>query len=167
MTIAQSLLGEWDQEVANTKKMLAAVPDAQENWKPHEKSMSMGRLAAHIAELPEWAGVTVTTSELDLNPPGGEGYKPAVFGSSAANVAAFETKAQAARAAIAGASDEEFMKPWTLKSAGQLIFTLPKIAVMRSFVFSHIIHHRAQLSVYLRLHSVPVPGMYGPSADEM
>ncbi|MGE0439992.1 MAG: DinB family protein [Gemmatimonadales bacterium] len=162
MSIAQSLLGEWDQEVANTVKMLSAVPEADQHWAPHAKSMKLGQLAAHIAEVPSWASVTVNTSELDF----ATGYTPPSFGSTAANVAAFEAQAKAARAALAGASDEEFMKSWTLRNGDQVFFTMPKIAVIRSFVFNHLIHHRAQLGVYLRLRDVKVPGMYGPSADE-
>lgn len=166
MPIAQSLLGEWDHEIANTAKMLKAVPEAHAAWKPHPKSMSLGQLAAHIAEIPVWGSMTMNLSELDLNPPGGEKYAPTQFTSTAEAVALLESGAKAAREAIAAGSDEEYMKPWTLMSGGQAFFTMPKIAVMRSFVFNHLIHHRAQLSVYLRMHNVPVPGMYGPSADE-
>lgn len=161
MSIAQALLGEWDMEVTSTLKMLAAVPEAKADWKPHEKSMSLGRLASHVAEIPGWATVTMATSELDFG-----GYQPPAFGSTASTVNAFEASAKAARASIAASSDADFMKTWTLKSGENVFFTLPKIAVIRSFVFNHLIHHRAQLSVYLRLNDVPVPGMYGPSADE-
>ncbi len=162
MSIAQSLLGEWDNEVASTIKVLKAVPEAHQNWAPHPKSMTMGRLAAHVAELPGWATMTLNTSELDF----AKGYTPTTFGSTAATVAAFEAGAAGARAAIAGASDEEFLKPWTLRNGEQIYFTMPKIAVIRSFAMNHIVHHRAQLGVYLRLKDVPVPGVYGPSADE-
>ena len=166
MSIAQSLLGEWDHEVESTKKMLLMVPDAKADWKPHAKSMTMGRLASHVAELTGWATTTIQQDELDLNPPGGAPWKPTVFTSALDNVALFDKLQEAGRAAIAGASDADFMKPWTLKNGGQVYFTMPKIAVMRSFVFNHIVHHRAQLSVYLRLNDISVPGMYGPSADE-
>ena len=161
MSIAHALLGEWDQEVESTKKMLAAIPEDKAAWKPHAKSMSLGQLASHVAEIPGWASVTMATSELDFS-----GYQPPKFASTTSNLAAFDASAKAARAAIEASSDADFMQTWTLKSGDQVFFTLPKIAVMRSFVFNHIIHHRAQLSVYLRLNDVPVPGMYGPSADE-
>lgn len=163
MSIAQSLLGEWDQEVASTKRMLAAVPEAAADWKPHEKSMTLGRLASHVAEIPDWAGATLNFAELDFAK---AGYQPPTFGSTAENLARFEKSAAAAREVIAKATDEDFMKTWSLRNGDQVYFTLPKVAVIRSFVFNHLIHHRAQLSVYLRLQNVPVPGMYGPTADE-
>lgn len=163
MTIAQSLLGEWDHETGNTKKMLQAVPDTNMDWKPHEKSMSLGRLASHVAEIADWMGATLNAPELnwaEFN------YSPPEWKSSAANVADFEAKAAAARVILAAASDEDMMKPWTMRNGDQVFFTMPKIAVLRNFVFNHIVHHRAQLGVYLRMQDVKIPGMYGPSADE-
>ncbi len=162
MSIAQSLLGEWDHEVANTIKMLQAVPDGRADWAPHAKSMNLGRIATHLAELPEWAGMTLHTPELDFAK---FDYKPKAFTTTAENVAAYEANAKAARAALEAASDAAFMEPWTMRTGETIHFTMPKIAVIRSFVFNHQVHHRAQLSVYLRLLDVPVPGMYGPSAD--
>ncbi len=103
---------------------------------------------------------------LDVNPPGGEGYKPAEVKNRKELLALFDKNVASARAAIAGASDEQWMKPWTLLNAGNAVFTLPKVAVLRGFVMNHSIHHRAQLGVYLRLNDVPVPSIYGPSADE-
>jgi uncharacterized damage-inducible protein DinB len=160
MSVSQWFLGEWDHEVESTKKLLALVPEEKADWKPHEKSMTLGRLASHVAELPSWATATLAADELDLT-----GYKSPAFGSTKENLANFERICAEARKAIAGASDADFAKNWTLKSGGHDIFTMSKIAVMRSFVFNHLVHHRAQLGVYLRLQDVKIPGMYGPSAD--
>jgi uncharacterized damage-inducible protein DinB len=163
MSIAQGLLGEFDHEMASTRKMLERLPEDKLEWKPDPRSMSMGRLAAHVAEMPGWAVVTVNADELDF----GKGdYKPAEAKSRAAALEILEKNVSAARAAIAGATDADFMKPWTLRAGDQVFFTMPKIAVLRSMVMNHTIHHRGQLSVYYRLTGVPVPGMYGPSADE-
>jgi uncharacterized damage-inducible protein DinB len=163
MSIAQSFLGDWDQEMQNTSKMLAAVPDGHADWKPSEKSMPLGRLAGHVAELADWAGVTMNFPELDFAK---FEYKPPVYTTAADNVAKFEVKAKAAREIIANASDAAYMEPWTMRNGAQVFFTMPKVAVMRNFVFNHMIHHRAQLVVYLRMLGAKVPGMYGPSADE-
>ena len=163
MSIGQSLLGEWDAEVANTVRMLSVVPDGKGDWAPHAKSMSLGRIATHIAELPDWSGVTLNFPELDFAK---FDYKPTPFTTTAENVAVFKAKAKAAREVLANAADATFMEPWTLRKGEQVYFTMPKIAVIRSFVFNHMIHHRAQLSVYLRLLDVKFPGMYGPTADD-
>ncbi len=165
MSLSNRLLGEWDQEVESTKKLLALVPEDKADWKPHPRSMSLGALAAHVAELPSWGSATLELDELDMNPPGGPAYTPAVFGSTAENLANFERICTAARKAIADAPDTEYMRNWTLKNEGQVLFSMPKSAVLRTFVLNHLIHHRAQLGVYLRLQDVKIPGMYGPSAD--
>jgi uncharacterized damage-inducible protein DinB len=163
MSISQSLLPEFDQEMENTRKMLASVPDGKWDWKPHEKSMSLGRLSGHIAELPSW-GVTAMEKELfELNP--GE-YKAYVADSPAALVETFEKHRAKVREAIASASDEAFHKIWTMKFGGRTVMSLPRVAVIRSMFMNHLIHHRAQLSVYLRLLDIEFPGMYGPTADE-
>ncbi len=165
MAISQSLLPEFDQEMANTRKTLERVPDDKFGWKPHEKSFPMGALATHLANLPSWGSLTVSSDSFDMNP-GGENVKAPELTSHDAVLEMFDKNVAATRAAIAGASDEEFLKPWTLLSNGNALLTLPKIAVLRSFVMNHIIHHRAQLGVYLRLNDIPVPAIYGPSADE-
>lgn len=165
MSLAQMLLPEFDQETANARKLLELTPADKAAWKPHEKSMSLGRLAVHLAEIPTWATVTLTTSELDLNPPGGPEYKPTPFSSKEETLRMFDENVKKARESLAAATDANMGEPWTLKGGGVSYFTLPKGAVLRSFVFSHLIHHRAQFQLYLRLHNIPVPGMYGPSAD--
>lgn len=166
MSISASLLPEFDQEMANTRKALERIPDGKFDWKPHEKSMAMGSLATHLSNLPIWTVFTINQDSLDLEPPGGGSFRVETKGSRQELLDDFDKNVAAARDAIVGASDEEMFKPWTLLKGGVTLMTLPKIAVLRSFVMNHIIHHRGQFTVYLRLNDVPVPSIYGPSADE-
>jgi uncharacterized damage-inducible protein DinB len=167
MKISDALLPEFDQEAATTRKVLARVADDKLGFKPHEKSWDMAALASHIANLPSWAVDTLTKDSLDYAPPGGEPYKmPKAASSQEELLDLFDKNSSAARQAIAATSDEDFMKPWTLLGGGKPIFTMPRIAVLRGTVMNHAVHHRGQLSVYLRLNNIPVPAMYGPSADE-
>ena len=166
MGLSDALLPEFDHEMANTRKTLERVPDDKSDWKPHEKSMAMGGLATHLSNLPTWAVYTIDQDSLDLAPGGKPLPPPELAKSQAELLATFDTNVGKARAAIAGASDAELFKPWALMSNGNTILTMPKIAVLRSFVMNHLIHHRAQLGVYLRLNDIPVPSIYGPSADE-
>jgi uncharacterized damage-inducible protein DinB len=152
--------------MANTRKTLERVPEDKFAWKPHEKSWAMGGLATHLANLPSWAVLTLSQDSFDMAPPGGEPWKNPLASSRQELLEMFDKNIADARAAIAGASDERMFSPWSLLSGGNTLMTLPKIAVLRSFVMNHIIHHRAQLGVYLRLNDVPVPSIYGPSADE-
>jgi uncharacterized damage-inducible protein DinB len=165
MSIAEALLPEFDREMGVTRRLLERVPDGQFAWQPHPKSMTLGRLAEHLAELPQWVGFTIAQPNIDMatarRP---EGYQaPAT---RAAVLAMFDANVTAARDALSGKSDAELMAPWTLLRGGQALFTMPKAGVLRSFVFNHIVHHRGQLSVYLRLQDVPLPSIYGPSGDE-
>lgn len=166
MPISQALLPEFDQEMVHTRKSLERVPDDKLAWKPHEKSMTMGLLATHVAEIPGWGAVAIQQDSFDVAPPGSPPYQPPAVNSRADILEIFDKNIAAARAAIAGAADEQWMKPWTLLSGGNAIFTMPRIAVLRGMIMNHMIHHRAQLGVYLRLNDVPVPSIYGPSADE-
>jgi len=166
MGMSEALLPEFDHEMKNTRKVLERVPEGKPDYRPHLKSMTMGRLAAHVAEIPHWAGVALTTESLDVNPPGEAPATPSVMTSREELLRRFDKIVAEARAAIAGASDAELAKPWTLLAGGRTVLTMPKAAVLRSFVLSHLIHHRAQLGVYLRLNDVAVPSIYGPSADE-
>ena len=166
MAIKESILPEHDHEMATTRKLLERIPEQNAAWKPHAKSMSLGHLGVHLSQLPLWGAVTMQETELDLNPPGGPAFKTPDFESTAALLARFDDHVAQARAAIAAASDPDFMVPWTLKNGGHTIFTMPRVACLRTFVVNHLIHHRGQLSVYLRLNDVPVPSIYGPSADE-
>jgi uncharacterized damage-inducible protein DinB len=167
MTIAESLLPEFDQEMANTRKTLERVPLDKADWKPHEKSMPMGRLAQHVAEMVGWTTFTIEGDSFDLAPQGAPPYQPPPVPRTTQELLGdFDKNVSAARAALAAATDEQMMKMWSLLAGGSPIFTLSKAAVIRSMVMNHIIHHRAQLGVYLRLNNLPVPGLYGPSADE-
>lgn len=164
-TIAQSLLPEFDHEVTTTRSLLERIPEAEADWKPHEKSMSLGQLAAHITDLVKWAAVTVTTTEFDVAPPDGESFTPPVFESTARLLGIFDENVRATRAAIGAASDTDLMISWSLKKGGATLFTMPRVLTLRTFVMNHMIHHRGQLSVYLRLKDVPLPSIYGPTAD--
>ncbi len=167
MAIKDSILPELDHEMATTRKLLERVPDGKAEWQPHPRSMTFGKLAIHVASLPGWAVSTVKQTELDMSPPGGEKMVMPVFETTEGCLALFDQVVKEARQAISEASDEELMVPWSLKNEGHTIFTMPRAAVLRSFVMNHLIHHRGQLSVYLRLNEIPVPSIYGPSADEM
>jgi uncharacterized damage-inducible protein DinB len=166
MSLAESLLPEFDHEMGNSRKTLERIPMDKPDWKPHEKSMAMGRLAVHVATLPAWAAEVIDRASLDVAPVGGPPYQLPKATSQQELLALFDQSVAKGRAAIAKASDEHLLKPWSLLAGGKNIFTLPRTAVLRSFVMNHIIHHRAQLGVYLRLNDVPVPAIYGPSADE-
>jgi uncharacterized damage-inducible protein DinB len=162
MSLSQSLLPEFDMEMSNTRKALARCPTDKFDWAPHVKSFTMGKLATHLATLPAWTNTTIDTSELDLALPFDQ-PKPAT---TEELLALFDKNVAEARAALAGAADETFFQPWALRNGEHTIFSMPKIAVMRGFVLNHIIHHRGQLTVYLRLNDIPVPSIYGPTADE-
>ena len=164
MSIAESLLPEFDREMGITRRLLERIPDGQFSWKPHDKSMTLGRLAEHLAELPGWAKVSIVDSGVDVATARPAGYTSP--GSRADVLALFDKNVAEGRAALSGRSDAELMAPWTLRAQGKEIFTMPKAMVLRGFVMNHAIHHRGQMSVYLRLHNIPVPSMYGPSADE-
>ena len=166
MAIAHSLLPEFDMEMANTRKTLERVPDEKFEFKPHPKSGSMGWLAGHLANLPLWAVMTLKEDSLDIAPAGGQPFKLPETNNRRQVLELFDQHVAEAKKGIAAATDEQLMRPWSLLKTGQTIMTMPKIAVLRSFVLNHIIHHRAQMGVYLRLNDIPVPSIYGPSADE-
>jgi uncharacterized damage-inducible protein DinB len=166
MTIGQSLLPEFEQEMQNTRKLLERCPDDRWNWKPHEKSGTVGWLAGHVANMVSWLPYTLKTEELDYAPVDGPSFEPPKIGNRKELLAEFDKNVAEARTALAGVSDAEMMKNWKLLAGGQEIFTMPRVACIRSMVLNHHIHHRAQLTVYYRLLGIPVPGMYGPSADE-
>jgi uncharacterized damage-inducible protein DinB len=166
MSIAESMLPEFDHEMANTRKTLDRVPDDKFDWKPHEKSFSMGRLASHLSNLPGWTNVTIEQDSFDMAPPGEQPAQTPECRSRHELLEAFDANVTKARSSLAGASDEQLFRTWKLLATGNEVLAMPKIAVLRSFVMNHIIHHRAQLGVYLRLNDIPVPSIYGPSADE-
>jgi len=165
MALADSMIQEFDHEMANTRKTLERVPDDKFSWKPHDKSFSMGSLASHLSNLPYWTNVTIEMDEFDMAPGGQRMTTPETHNQKEL-LAAFDGNVTKARAALAGVSDERLFGMWSLKNNGQHMISMPRIVVLRNFVLNHNIHHRAQLGVYLRLNDIPVPSIYGPSADE-
>jgi uncharacterized damage-inducible protein DinB len=166
MTISELLFPEFDQEVANTRIMLARVPDNKGEWKPHEKSMMLGALAGHIAQLPSWAARIVDTETLDLAPVLSGGHKPYVANSTEELLQSFDKNVSEARGSLTKASDEHLNRIWTIRVGEKIITSAPRLQMIRSMFMNHLIHHRAQLGVYLRLNDIPLPALYGPSADE-
>jgi uncharacterized damage-inducible protein DinB len=156
------LIPEFDHEMANTRKALERVPEDQLDFKPHERSWSMLQLAGHLAQLPSWASLTLSTTEIDLDQP----FERPEIESKADVLDAFDASVTAARAALEAASADDLMVTWSLTSGGEVALAMPRAAVLRSFVLNHNVHHRGQLTVYLRLVGAPVPPLYGPSADE-
>jgi len=161
-SIGQSLLGEFDLEMANSRKTLERVPEDRGEFRPHPKSMTLARLAGHVSEMPMWALMTLSGDELDLS----AGGVAAVMTSRADMLARFDENLMQARERLTRCSDADMMKTWTLRHGDRVILAMPRIAVLRGFVMNHMIHHRAQLGVYLRMNDVPVPSLYGPTADE-
>jgi len=161
MPFSQTLLLEYDEEIKNTRKLLERVPDGKFDYQPHPKSMTMGRLASHIAELPAWTLVL----EMDVFELKSD-YKPQICTTRAELLKKFDQGASDARIKIAEMSNADWQKTWTFIYDGNTIMSMPRAAVMRSTIMNHLVHHRAQLGVYLRLNGVEIPGMYGPSADE-
>ena len=166
MTYAETLLPEFDQEMANTRKVLERIPDEKLDWQAHSKSHTIGWNANHVADLPNWLAETLTKTSLDIAPIGAEPYKLPKLTSRQEIVDMFDRNVANARKTLVAVKDEDAGKMWSLLRGGQPIFTMPRSAVVRGMVLNHIVHHRAILCVYLRLNDIPVPGMYGPSGDE-
>lgn len=164
MALIDALLPEFDREMGLTRRALERVPDGHFQWRPHPTSVSLGRLAEHLVEMPMWASTTMAEHGVEANAARPNDYEPP--GTRAALLAQFDARYRAARANLVNRTDAEFAAPWTLKAGGKEVFTAPKSTVMRNFVLSHMIHHRGQLTVYLRMLGVPVPSIYGPSGDE-
>ena len=167
MSIREALLPEFDQEMAITRRTLERVPDGKSEWKPHATSGELGWLAGHVATLPGVAKITITQDEVDLANPASVGgaMPPQKPITTEERLQLFDKLVAEARAVISQASDAEFTKPWTLLMGGKKLFTVPKEKVIRSFFMNHLIHHRAQLCVYLRLNDIPYPPIYGPAPD--
>jgi len=163
MSVKSELLAEIKQEATNTRKILAKVPFENPDWKPHEKSMTIAKLATHIAENLRWGWYILESDFVDFaNRP----FAPSVVTTSEELLKTFEEHYYKAIAALENVSDEELEKLWVVKSGDTIFMELKKKAAIRSWAMSHSVHHRGQLSVYLRLLDIPVPGMYGQSADE-
>ncbi len=163
MSVNHAFIAELEHEAANTRRVLSAVPADKADFKPHEKSFALGALAVHITEMHQWISDVAQTSGLDFAT---GAYRPAPFSTTEELLDRFDRYVANGKAALASTSDEAMRETWTLSSDSHVIFAMPKVTCMRSMVFNHIIHHRAQVTVYLRLLDVPVPGLYGPSADE-
>jgi uncharacterized damage-inducible protein DinB len=164
MALKDALLPEFDHEMAVTRRVLERVPLNDKDWRPHPKSMSIGALASHLADIPNWVPVLLSESGFDM---GGGGPGPQAKHANVEELLAdFDKHVKTARELIANTSDAQFMEPWTLRESGREVFTMPRMGTVRSFLLSHSIHHRGQMSVYLRLREIPVPAIYGPSADE-
>ena len=164
MPLIDSLLPEFDREMGLTRRVLERVPDGQFDFKPHPTSMTLGRLAEHLTEMAQWASITMTQAGIEMTT-----QRPADYvrpSTRAQVLAQFDKYLREGRGNLAGKTDAEFNAPWTLKAGGKEVFTMPKAAVMRNFVLNHMIHHRGQMLVYLRMLGTPVPSIYGPSADE-
>ncbi len=166
MSIAESILPEFDQEMAGTRKTLARIPNDKLDWKAHPKSNTIGWVGSHLAEIPGWAEGTLTQDSWDLAPKDSEPYRTPTMSSREQMLEVFDKNVAAARAAIQSTSDAAFAQPWSLLMGGEALFTMPRIAVIRTWVLNHNIHHRAWLCSYLRLNDIPVPALYGPSGDE-
>ena len=167
MAIKESILPEFEQEMETTRLVLERVADAGAQWKPHPKSRSLGELSSHLADIPRFVPWILTSDSFDAAPPSGQAYRFPRFESTAKLVFNFNENVGTARAAIAAMpGDPDFMVPWSLKRGGQTFFTVPRVAALRTFLLNHMIHHRGQLTVYLRLQDVPLPSVYGPTADQ-
>jgi uncharacterized damage-inducible protein DinB len=166
MSYAETILPEFDQEMANTRKVLERIPDDRLDWQAHPKSHTIGWNANHVADIPNWVVITLATPSLDIAPVGHEPYASPKLSSRQAILDHFDRNVAAARKAITEVKDEDVGRMWTLEQGGKPIFSMPRAAVLRGMVLNHLIHHRAHLCVYLRLNDIPVPGMYGPSGDE-
>jgi len=164
MTTAQTIALDFDDETKNTRRLLERVPldDAHRAYRPHEKSMPLDRLATHIAELPSWPKMVLESEVFELQP----GFKPRIAATTEELLQIFDESVKAGRAALDAATEEDMKKDWSFRFGDRIAFTSVRTKVVRSFV-NHLVHHRAQLGVYLRLNDIAVPGMYGPSADEM
>jgi len=164
MAIKDALLPEFDHEMGTTRRLLERTPEAEFAWKPHEKSFSLGQLAGHVANIPNWCDAILKNTVFDVLSLGDT--RARMPESTAGLVSQFDKTVAAARAALAATGDPEMLTPWTFKRGEQVVFTMPRVAAIRSFIMNHSIHHRGQLSVYLRLKDVPLPSMYGPTANE-
>jgi len=159
-------LAEFDHEMRTTRNLLARVPDASATWRPHPKSTPAGALAQHITNLVGFGALIAQGSERNVAPVGGSPYVPVPFTTTAAMLDAFDANVATSRAAIAGLSEAGLQEPWSLRAGTHTIFSMPRAAVLRTYLLNHLLHHRGQLSVYLRLLDVPLPSSYGPTADE-
>ncbi len=162
MTKGEALSLELELESKTTRKLLERVPEDAFDWKPHEKSMTLGQLASHLAENPSWVTPIVEQEEMSVD----SDYKPYLAGSSEELLDRFDTNTRQAVETLKSQSDADLMKLWRFVAGGEVKMEMPRVGVLRTIILNHAYHHRGQLSVYLRLKDVPIPSIYGPSADE-
>jgi uncharacterized damage-inducible protein DinB len=163
MNLIDPVLSELAHEAGTTRRLLERVPAQRLTWAPHKKSMTLGRLATHIAELPGWVGSIVEKDEFDI---GTSGYVPPTLATVGEIVAMFDKNVAMATESLKRQGNDRLLANWQFKKSGQVMMQMPRLAMIRSFLMNHLIHHRGQLSVYLRLQDVPLPSIYGPTADE-
>ena len=166
MSIADLILPEYDNEIIVTRRVLERVPDDRGAWKPHPKAFPMGHLAQLVARLPGWATMMMARDDLDIMPADGPKFPGYTLEKTASLLAEFDRNATEGRAAIARGTDQDFDVPWTLRKTGVVVMQMPRYQMLRSMVLNHLVHHRAQLGLYLRMVDLSVPMMYGPTADE-
>jgi uncharacterized damage-inducible protein DinB len=166
MDLKEMFLGKLEREALATRKVIERVPEGRNSWKPHEKSMELGYLAVLVATMPGWIWFMIEKDELDLGDPGNGGLKPKVVATTAELLAALDEAVAKARKALEATTEEHLMKNWQFKIAGQVVMEAPRHVMLSDSVFSHLAHHRGQLTVYLRLNEAKVPAIYGPTADE-
>jgi uncharacterized damage-inducible protein DinB len=166
MPVRDSLLPEFDHEMAVTRRVLERLPEAGWTWKPHEKSFDLGSLAAHVARIPRWGRTILDRDSYDLSHEANPGTSVAEPSTLANVLETFDRHVSELRRQLVERSDAELMAPWALKRGAQLVMSMPRLTALRSFVLHHLIHHRGQLTVYLRLQDVPLPPLYGSTADE-
>ena len=165
MKMTDLFLAQLEAEGSRTRRALESTPEGHEDWKPHEKSMSLGSLAMLVARMPSWLPMIINRHDLDLKPPGGSNFAQRPLHTKAELVQALDDGITEARKALSGTSEEHLLKPWRLLVAGRVVSEDPRYVVIRD-TFAHLAHHRGQLTVYLRLNNIPVPAIYGPSADD-
>lgn len=166
MKLTEYFLAQLDREAASSRRALERVPEGRGDWKPHEKSMPLGYLATLVATIPSWIVMMVKQDELDMNPPGGSRFRPQIVETSAGLIEALDKAVASAREALTTTTDEHLLTNWKFLSGGKVMSDLPRHVMIADAVFSHLAHHRGQLTVYLRLNDAAVPAIYGPSADE-
>jgi uncharacterized damage-inducible protein DinB len=166
MTLAELLTAELDQEIEATRALLGRVPEGNWDWKPHEKSMNLSRLATHVAEIPGWSQSILKADEIDFMSPEMQSWTPREMQSRAEILAELEEAVEKCRADLASTSDDDLSRQWTMKAGDQVVMQEPRYMVFRRQILNHMVHHRGQLGVFLRLLEVPLPMIYGPTADE-
>lgn len=166
MRIGESMLPEFEMEMAGTRKVLERVPDDLFDWRIHDKSNTIGWVANHLADIPGWVAGTINEDALDIEPVAGQPYESPTETTTAAILALFDQNVASGKEVLSRVEDATLAEDWRLLKGGETLLTMTRVAVLRTWVLNHMIHHRAHLCVYLRANDIAVPGLYGPSADE-